>query len=100
MYALHSQLDSKLLPHRLAVIEEQQRRRRKRQAQKRKHADPPPETGRLEQLRGSERQYTADDAPEDRAGRNGGSGVLLERVDVVVLAGVEDGDLAESEEDG
>lgn len=95
-----SQLYGEPFPHALAKVEEEQRGRTQRQAQKGKHADAPAPPRGFEQLAGAKREYAADDAPEHRARGDGGGGVFLEGVDVVVLTRVEDGDLAQAEEDG
>ena len=83
-----SKLDSEPLSHALAEIEKQQGRRTQRQAQKCKYADAPAIPGGFEQTGGAEREDAADDTSEDGTGGDGGRGVLLEGVDVVVLTGV------------
>lgn len=101
VYTIHFlQFDREPLPYPRAINIEEQRGRAQRHAGEREHRDAPSITGVLEDGGREDGHDAADDGAKDGAGGDGRGGVFLEGIDVVVLHGVEDGDLAEAEEDG
>ena len=97
---IYLQINGKRFSYPLTIIVEEQWRRTQRQTRKRKGRHPPPISRLLKQLCRKEWHNTSHDGPEDGPSRDRGSRVFLERVNVVVLGGVEYGDLAEPKEDG
>ena len=91
-------IDPKPLPNPITILIKHQRRRRNNHSQKRENRNPPPITQLLENRRSKKRRNATQNAPESCAGRNGTSSVLLKAIDVVVLASVEDHDLADAVE--
>ena len=92
----HIEINVELLPHLLTIQEEHHWRRRNRQSQESENRDPPSIPKLLENRRREQRRDTAQYASECRPGRDRGSGVLLEAVDVVVLNAVQNHDLADA----
>jgi hypothetical protein len=97
--SLSRKVTSEPLPNPTAIIPEHHRRRHQqnRHAAKDAHANPIPVL--VEQPTNVQWNLARHKTAEHGACSEGGGGVLLESVDVVVLRGVEDGDLAGAEEE-
>ena len=94
------QINCKFFSQSLPISIEQYRCWTQHQAQKCKNADAPTISRFFEQCRGAEWEDTTNYASEDSPGCDGRSGVFGERVDVVVLTGIENCDLTQSEKHG
>jgi hypothetical protein len=96
----NSKLNLKPLPHPLPINIKHRRRGRNNHTREPKHTDPPPIPNLIKQHRRKKGDYTPHQAPKYTPSRNRAGGVLLKTVDVVVLCGVEDEDLAYTVEEG
>jgi hypothetical protein len=93
-------INPKALPDLVTIPVKDQRRRRNNHRQESKNRDSPTIAQLLEHRWRKQRRHTAQDTTESRTSSDGAGGVLLEAVDVVVLASVEDHDLADAVEVG